>query len=144
MEPQQDLLTDLYTVNYEPVSTGKRFANYLIDIVIFYLLAILIVILFGPTVYESGNISSIYIVTYIVFLAYYTILEGATKGKTIGKMITGCRAVKEDGSDITWTDALLRSLSRIVPFEPFSALGGQPWHDRWTKTLVVKKARPVY
>jgi hypothetical protein len=28
---------------------------------------------------------------------------------------------------------------RLVPFEQFSALGSPsyPWHDRWTKTIVI-------
>ena len=35
--------------------------------------------------------------------------------------------------------AFLRSLCRLVPFEPFSALKkpSYPWHDRWTRTLVI-------
>jgi len=72
-------------------------------------------------------------------VSYFTFMEGATGGKSIGKIITRSKAVKEDGTSITWNDALLRSLSRIVPFEPFSAFGGQPWHDRWTNTKVVRK-----
>jgi uncharacterized RDD family membrane protein YckC len=59
-------------------------------------------------------------------------------GRTLGKLITGSKAVREDGTSLTWKDACLRSLSRMVPFEPFSALGGAPWHDRWTKTTVVR------
>ncbi len=47
----------------------------------------------------------------------YTLLEGAAKGKTLGKLITGTRALKIDGSNLTWKDAFLRSLCRIVPFE---------------------------
>jgi uncharacterized RDD family membrane protein YckC len=66
--------------------------------------------------------------------------RGITKGRSLGKWITGTVAVRLDGNTINWKDAFLRSLSRIVPFEPFSALGYAPWHDKWTETTVVKKA----
>ncbi len=43
---------------------------------------------------------------------------------------------------IDWKDALLRSLCRLIPFEAFSYFGGNLWHDKLTKTIVIKK-RPV-
>jgi uncharacterized RDD family membrane protein YckC len=60
------------------------------------------------------------------------------RGYTLGKFITGTRAIRDDDDELTFKDALLRSLCRIVPLEVFSALAGFPWHDRWTKTKVVK------
>ena len=59
------------------------------------------------------------------------------KGRSIGKFITGTKAVNADGSDMRVETILLRSLSRVVPFEPFSAFGGHPWHDKWTRTHVI-------
>ncbi len=46
--------------------------------------------------------------------------ESFTGGKTPGKYITGTRAINDDGTRISFKTALLRSLSRIVPFEVFS------------------------
>ena len=66
------------------------------------------------------------------------LFEKLFKGYTVGKLITGTRAIREDGKELTFKNAILRSLSRMVPFEPFSAFGGSPWHDRWTKTRVIK------
>jgi len=91
----------------------------------------------------NGTMPSVmpnFLISFIVIISYYTVLEGATKGRTLGKFVTGTVAVKQDGSAITWKDAFLRSLCRLVPFEPFSALGRMPWHDKWTKTIVIKKA----
>lgn len=61
------------------------------------------------------------------------------KGSSLGKLITGTRAVREDGSPITASEAFGRGFSRIVPFEAFSALGNNtwPWHDQWSHTYVV-------
>ena len=61
------------------------------------------------------------------------------KRRTIGKFVTGTKAVNTDGSKMEPKTILLRSLCRIVPFEPFSALGNpsRPWHDKWSKTYVI-------
>jgi uncharacterized RDD family membrane protein YckC len=153
MEQQQDLLLDLdQHVRYTRASTGARFANYLIDVIVFNLVSRLLghvisfygFYVFERQLYETSSVL-FYIFMFTVAFAqnafYYTILEGATKGLTVGKLVTGTRVVRNDGSPITMTDALLRSLSRMVPFEPFSALTGYPWHDSWTKTEVVKVRR---
>jgi uncharacterized RDD family membrane protein YckC len=81
-------------------------------------------------------------VSYVIFICnylfYYTLCEKLFRGYTLGKFITGTRAIREDDEELTFKDALLRSLCRIVPLEVLSALAGFPWHDRWTKTKVVK------
>ena len=82
---------------------------------------------------------------FVLYTSYMFLLETIFKGKSIGKFVTGTRAVNEDGSFISTRTALLRSLSRIVPFEPFSALGNpaRPWHDRWTHTYVIDEKKSV-
>jgi uncharacterized RDD family membrane protein YckC len=139
----EDLFIDNYTDTYQdPVSAGKRFANYLIDIVAFYIIIFFMGIVLGLIDFKP-NTPMLYLMSYIVFVGYYAFLEGANNGRTIGKMITGCKAIKEDGTSITWNDAFLRSISRIVPFEAFSALNGHPWHDSWTNTKVVKNTKDI-
>jgi uncharacterized RDD family membrane protein YckC len=141
---------------YKPVnyaSTGARFANYLIDIAVFYGLLFLSGMLLGLLQSITGigfidflveqeesafNKLLTYLYVIVIFTLAYSIIEGASKGRTLGKLITGTKAVREDGSSITWKDALLRSLARLVPFEVVSGLGGHPWHDKWTKTIVIK------
>ena len=133
----------------EDASTGQRFANYLIDTIAMYFFAYGTAFLFGVVMYaaggidDSGNPNSAFtgiimliMICFAVF--YYTFSEGVSNGRSLGKLITGTRVVKFDDTDITWKDAFLRSLCRLVPFEPFSALGGYPWHDRWTNTKVIK------
>ena len=129
-------------------SSGKRLANYIIDLIGFYVLVFvsgIVMALFSPSTVESINEENSYVnlvtnlVSILVFLFYMFGMEGIFKGKTLGKLMTGTRAVNEDGSNITFATALLRGLCRIVPFEPFSALGTPcyPWHDKWTKTYVI-------
>lgn len=140
-------------IHLVPVSAGIRFANYLIDVIVFYILMIGFGAAWGLSlasratdayeVQETVNNSTVflYMVSFFTLLAYYLIFEGATKGRTLGKLITGTVAVKDDGSAITFKDALLRTLCRLIPFEPFSAFGGRPWHDSITHTMVIKKPR---
>jgi len=130
----------------EYASATQRFFNYLIDTVIFYgvmygmttiLLTIFYLAVGGPD--KSGSFQIVLIlVSYIFYILFYTFSEGASRGKSVGKLITRTKVVREDESEITWRDAFIRSLYRIIPFEPFSAFGGYPWHDRWSHTKVIR------
>lgn len=73
--------------------------------------------------------------------AYYTVMEGMF-GLTFGKLVTRTRVVDEHGAPPTWRQAVLRSLARMIPFEPFSLLFSEDgvtrgWHDRLPRTRVV-------
>jgi uncharacterized RDD family membrane protein YckC len=133
----------------EDASTGQRFANYLIDIIAMYIFAYGTAFIFGVFMYAAGRIDDsgkpgsgftaiIVLIMTCFTVFYYTFSEGVSNGRSLGKLITGTKAVKLDDTDITWKDAFVRSLCRLVPFETFSALGGYPWHDRWTNTKVIK------
>lgn len=81
-----------------------------------------------------------YLVSYSGMFIYYFFTELLLKGRTIGKFITGTRAITTDFNVLSAGDAAKRTLSRFVPFEAFSFLGNYDngWHDRWTDTMVVK------
>lgn len=147
---QESLLTGL---EFNPVlaSAGKRLLNFFIDFFIFYTLIILIVFAivvntaspdgFGAYKYPNYNPLFQYIVfkliSLMLYIFFYFLCELLFKGRTIGKLITGTRVVNEDGTNSSAKTILLRSLCRIVPFEPFSAFGGYPWHDKWARTFVI-------
>jgi uncharacterized RDD family membrane protein YckC len=139
---------------YTEASQGQRFFNWLIDnlfmrfalsyatgYAVGYLLLAVAPDFLAEIAYEERG-WRFYLLAYILgifnYIIYYTICEKAFRGYTIGKLITGTRALRNDGSELSFKDAILRSLSRIVPFEVFSALGRRPWHDSWTDTMVVK------
>lgn len=149
-----DLISD---IQLTPASTGQRFLNFLIDNLLMRFglsiltgigVGILLGLLFPDYMLrlsedpESATSIDFFLLAYAVgiinYLLYYTICEKAFKGYTLGKLITGTRAIRNDGGELTFKDAFMRSLSRLVPFEPFSALGGYPWHDSWTNTMVIK------
>jgi uncharacterized RDD family membrane protein YckC len=148
-QPHSELLAELSESLYEqPASVGQRFLNYLIDIIFFYIIVIALtavaVISFGEFILQEDNSTGMsallqYLISYTIYVATYTFFETVTNGRTIGKMVTKTRAVKLDGSAISFNDALKRSLVRIIPVEAFSAFGGNPWHDRWTDTKVIRE-----
>ena len=152
---QQDLLADEANPNfqYEHGTQGQRFLNFLIDNIVMrfsityitgYGIGFILGYLFPEFIRSAldNNTVTIILISYVVaifnYLIYYTLLEKLLKGKTIGKFITGTRAIRTDGEELTFKDALLRSLCRLVPFEIFSGFG-LLWHDSWTNTMVVKK-----
>jgi uncharacterized RDD family membrane protein YckC len=149
MQPEQnfeDLLA--MEVNYERASTGRRFANYIIDFIVFYVVIILLAIILGifaPTLIEelTDDNSSLglldRIVTLILYAVFMSINEIWFKGKSVGKYITKTRAVNVDGSRISASTAFARGFSRAVPFCALSAFGNpcNPWQDKWTNTIVV-------
>jgi uncharacterized RDD family membrane protein YckC len=152
-QTEEHLFTEQDVLAYQEASTSQRFCNFLIDgILVQYAMAFLGGIALGVVLlltsseaaadYGEDSSPGLIVITYLMILlldlAYFTLCEKLFGGRTLGKLITGSKAVREDGTSLTWKDACLRSLSRMVPFEPFSALGGAPWHDRWTKTTVVR------
>lgn len=123
-------------------STGQRFANYVIDTIICLVLmivALVLAVVNGDQDVEMLLLSPWRFGFYGITALYYTILEGSL-GKTVGKMVTRTQVVNELGQKPDIRSIFLRSLSRLVPFEAFSAFSGSGlmWHDSWTKTYVVK------
>ncbi|MFN7120071.1 MAG: RDD family protein, partial [Saprospiraceae bacterium] len=74
---------------------------------------------------------------------YYILAEYLSKGKTLGKLVTGTRAVTLTGETPTLNQIIGRSFARVIPFEPFSYLGDSPngWHDQLSETIVIDEAK---
>ena len=142
----EDILSD-FEVELDPANRNLRFVNLLVDRLLFYFFAKGFNILWGNFMMMFMYDADYYVrytLSIVVWLLQYGLFMGATealfKGKTLGKVFTGTRAVNPDGTSISFGKAFLRGFSRIVPFEPFSAFGGdwpRPWHDKWTDTYVV-------
>lgn len=125
----------------EKLATSRqRLANYLIDLIFCIILVLTCKDILDNTRFaELFPLISQFLLPSAVVVAYYTIQESLF-GLSIGKLITGTRAVGEDGSDLTPTKAFRRSMCRLIPFEQFSFLDKkQPkgWHDRIPDTKVI-------
>ncbi len=137
---ENDLLNEFETI-LTPASKGKRFVNGLIDyILIGFVLGILIQIFNGLSIALYGNFLVRYLIQSIFIVVFCSLEEIALKGKTIGKLITGTRAVNEDGTPMTAQTVLIRSLCRVVPFDGLSFIGNG-WHDRWSHTIVIDERK---
>lgn len=141
-------------IQYEQATQGQRFLNWLIDNLLMrfglsylsgtavgYLMANLFPEYTMRVIYSEDRSDLILIGIIVVilnYIVYYTFCEKVFKGYTLGKLLTGTRAIRDNGQELSLRDAFLRTVSRLVPFEVFSGFGDRPWHDSWTKTTVVK------
>ena len=145
-----NLLADIESTHLVQAASGKRFANYIIDVIIFYIAifaSAFILAMISPAFIDwlngADNSAGFGLLDRLVGLILYGLfmglIEALTKGRSLGKLITRTKAVNQDGTTISAGTAFLRGLSRAVPFDAFSALGSPsfPWHDKWTKTYVI-------
>jgi len=126
-------------------SSWQRFGTMLLDTIFYFIFAFI----FGIVSYLIGlgdliqNMNN-NILGIIILIIYYVPQE-AFSGRTLGKLITGTKAVSEDGTNLTFGQALGRTLCRFIPFEAFSFLGGRGmprgWHDKIPKTKVISLRR---
>lgn len=134
-------------VEYSTASTGLRFANFIIDLLIYAFIwnLLQLAVFYGLfSVLDFTFISpeaSIFLFLFglLFCVMFYSVQEYLFKGRTIGKFITGTKAVTLNGEEPSFKIYFIRSLCRMIPFEPasflFSAFG---WHDTISKTRVVK------
>lgn len=134
-------------------SIGKRFLNYLIDVILqvillffFAIVTCIIADLWGSKKALDffskldKNTIGLYTVTFSVILIYYNVFE-ILFARTIGKFLTQTVVVDSNGEKPNSETILMRSLCRLIPFNPLSVLinPGRAWHDSLSKTYVVDK-----
>lgn len=140
-------------LQYQYATQGQRFLNWLIDNLLMnygisYITGMGVGVVLNAispdflfeVVYGNSwqRLVFLYLVGIVNYVIYYTLCEKLFKGYTLGKLITGTRAIRQDGGELTFRNALLRSVSRLVPFEVFSGFNTLAWHDEWTDTMVIK------
>jgi len=128
------------------VSPGVRFGYSFIDFFIIFIIQFLFGLIFKIFAIQSKSIDTIIflgllsqLVSLSIFLFYYAIFE-TYLGGSVGKLICGYTVINNRAERITFGHGMLRSVIRMVPFEAFSCLSDRGWHDRWSKTYVVKRS----
>jgi uncharacterized RDD family membrane protein YckC len=117
-------------------SLNTRFTHFLID---YFLVPITLqVTIMLPIGINFIDLENNVFITEIIFLFYITISE-YTSGRSLGKLLTGTKVVRTDGTRVGFWRCLLRSVVRLVPFEFVSILFSPPiaWHDFMSDTRVV-------
>ena len=133
---------------YEEAGLGRRFGNWFLDYFMFLFTVFIFWMLMAvfAAAFESdlnGLLGFEFIINLVIYAAYYISFEFLL-GRTPAKYLTGTMVVAEDYSRPSIEKIIGRTLSRMVPFEPFSFFGHDPsgWHDRWSGTTVVL-AKPI-
>lgn len=141
----------LQIVERNKASQGIRLINYVIDYIVVYGLFFLLGII-GVFLYQLAGIEFLFnfvnwlseinklqdiLITSMVYFSYTFLMEYLTKGRTIGKYITGTKVVSTDLQEIGSQQYFIRNISRLVPFDALSFLGNNGWHDSWSDTRVV-------
>jgi len=133
-----------YIVQKNKADKGLRFVNYIIDFFISLLFMSIIstIIVFIAFIFDLNIyllFENEFLINLITYSLYYFLIENYSKGRSIGKFITGTKVVTLEGEIPKSSVFLKRSLYRLIPFEAFSFLGANGWHDSIPKTAVVIK-----
>ena len=123
-----------------------RFISLLIDTIVLGVLIGVVGSILGLSVVSRTAGWGFGLLSFIIFLAYFTYLEGS-KGQTIGKMVTKIKVVGEDGGKINMNQAFTRNILRVIDGLLAYLIGAiliwrsdkkQRLGDRIAKTVVIK------
>jgi uncharacterized RDD family membrane protein YckC len=132
-------------------SKSQRLLNFIIDVLIIYIIAIGIVAtinIIGDTTSSYGLSNWIKSLSFIenlffglIILFFYYAFTEMYFSRTFAKYFTKTLVIKYDGSKPNIKSIIIRTVSRLIPLEPFSFLVGDSrgWHDTLSVTYVVKK-----
>jgi uncharacterized RDD family membrane protein YckC len=116
-------------------SSAYRLANFLLDSVFCWI--ILFVLFPSLASFFGKNTGATFLFGLGFWFLYYFVFEMMFQ-RTPAKFITRTKVVLLDGSRPSSLVIAKRTLSRFMPFEPLSGNNRTWWHDRWTKTRVVR------
>jgi uncharacterized RDD family membrane protein YckC len=132
-------------------SKGERFLNFIIDLLIIYIVAVCIV----ATINIIGDVTDSYGVSTwvkslslienlffgLILLFFYYAFTEMYFSRTFAKYFTKTMVVRVDGSKPNTKNFMIRTVSRLNPIDPFSFLGKteRGLHDTLSATYVVKK-----
>jgi uncharacterized RDD family membrane protein YckC len=128
-EPQQPAAYQGYQappLQYK--SVGVRFVAILIDSIIISIIGSIVTLPLPMTAVsinqqtQATTIPTTYwialIIELVITFLYFTVLEGRY-GQTVGKMALKLKVLKEDGLPISYRDAAIRTILRVVDVIPF-------------------------
>jgi len=135
---------------------GIRLVAHLVDVVVVFIFYFAVGSLIAGMVggateggfeLQGGPALLLILITFVVSMAYFIILECKWNGQTLGKKLVGIRVISEAGGAITFQQAAVRNLLRLVDALPFLYLVGiiliwmsdkrQRLGDRVANTVVV-------
>ena len=123
------------------VSNCKRLLNFGVDMIAFFILALVISAIYGILFSISDHdisIAEAYLIMAFAYLFYFIFMEYKFQ-KTIGKFITKTKVVNANGDKPELSAVVIRTFCRLIPFDRGSfLLFKSGFHDSISKTAVVK------
>jgi uncharacterized RDD family membrane protein YckC len=140
---------------YERVSAGlmRRFGAMFYDglliIALWMVATALLLPLTGGEAITSGRVGAFEYVYRAVLIAIFVAFFGlfwTKRGQTLGMAAWKIHLERSDGSRVTWSDTIKRLTGACVSlgvlglgyFWMYIDRDRRTWHDRWTKTLIVR------
>ncbi|WP_148572826.1 RDD family protein [Nocardioides caldifontis] len=115
---EDDLVTgEAVALDLPPATIGVRTVSGLIDVALTAALLLVVTLLFSLAALETDAALSgaaQIVSTVLVLVGVPAVTETLTRGKTVGKLVTGLRTVRDDAGRISFRHALVRSLVGVV------------------------------
>lgn len=114
------------TFHFELAGPGTRAAAWVLDLLVMATLitaAAIVVSLVGAAVAALANVIML-VVSFLVLWWYGTLFEWGWRGQTVGKRMMGLRVLQQNGLRISFAQAVIRNLVRVVDLLPVSYLVG--------------------
>lgn len=129
-------------ISGEIASATRRFWTFVVDQIAIWIglltLQIAYGVAYGIHALEALNGIKWWGICIAFYVIYYVSFE-VISGRTLGKVLAGTRVVTTSGLALSIPTALVRTLCRLLPFEPMSfSLGESWWHDSLSRTQVVR------
>ncbi len=126
----------------EVAGKGRRFCTWALDYAGFMLLSMIVGVVMA-LVFGAGYVRYIhggwsYVFGFAIMSGYYLFFE-CLWGRTPGKMIAGTVVTDMNGNAPAFSAVVKRTLARFVPFEGLTFFGERGFHDKVSKTLVLRK-----
>lgn len=106
-------------IDVPPASLASRALSTIIDHVLYLAVTVVLVAAFGVALPDANDaVIGIIMISLLVFglLVLPVVVEVATRGRSLGKLITKLRVVRDDGGPIVFRHAFVRALIGIVEF----------------------------
>ncbi|MBX7227255.1 MAG: RDD family protein [Chitinophagales bacterium] len=127
-------------VDYIHASKWQRFFHFFVDTLLCLLLLTGFVLGLAPKFWINSDlgdlttISLIYIISSLIYFPFFEYILGATPAKFFTQTIV----VNENGEKPSFKSIVIRTLSRLIPFDGYSFFFTQGWHDIISKTQVIR------
>ncbi len=143
---------DAKILYFKSASLWQRFLHPVVDTIIAImifapLISLIIQLKTGPQTnpfFDTRSVSESFFFGTVIFfrVIYYLIYEGVF-GITPAKLLTETTVINDDGNKPALKDIVVRTLTRLIPFEAFTFFTSRGLHDKFSNTTVAITKRKL-